>query len=229
MSEFIEGIILILVLFVFSVLFFKKKSLDFEGIISANIVGLLVFLAPNSGLKNFFVILLFFVFGEFFTRWSRKKNFEKHESRSIGNIFGNSLAGIIFLWLGFSFAFFGAISAALADTLSSEIGLLSKKKPVLITTFEEVEAGVDGGITFLGLLASFFGAIIIALAYFLFYQNLFGAIAIVFAGVFGSLADSFFGAVLQSKKLVSNNMVNLLGSLSGALVAWVFSVIAKLF
>lgn len=52
-----------------------------------------------------------------------------------------------------------------ADTFSSELGILSKSKPRLLTStnFREVPPGTNGGITLLGTMAGFLGAFIIAL------------------------------------------------------------------
>ena len=173
-----------------------------------------------GGLQNFLMIVFFFVIAEISTRFARKKNAENHEKRTTGNILGNSGAAIIALGLNSQIAFFGAISAALADTLSSEIGLLSKKKPRLITTFKEVEPGTDGGITILGTVASFLGAGLVAIIHSLLNGNPFALAALVFAGVAGSFVDSFFGAGFERSNVLNNAEVNFLGSSAGAIIAY---------
>lgn len=52
-----------------------------------------------------------------------------------------------------------------ADTFSSELGILSAQKPRLLTslTFRKVPPGTNGGVTVLGTLAGFAGALTIAL------------------------------------------------------------------
>lgn len=52
-----------------------------------------------------------------------------------------------------------------ADTFSSELGILSKDKPRLLTSwsFREVPPGTNGGVSMLGTLAGFLGAFTIAL------------------------------------------------------------------
>lgn len=52
-----------------------------------------------------------------------------------------------------------------ADTFSSELGILSKSKPRLLTSwsFRQVPPGTNGGVTLAGTLAGFAGAFIIAL------------------------------------------------------------------
>ena len=56
-------------------------------------------------------------------------------------------------------------AAVAADTFSSELGILSKSKPRLLTSWNlrEVPPGTNGGVSLIGTLAGFGGAFIIAL------------------------------------------------------------------
>lgn len=54
-------------------------------------------------------------------------------------------------------------AAVTADTLSSELGILSKSRPRLITTLRSVPPGTNGGVTPTGILAGFAGSVIIGL------------------------------------------------------------------
>jgi uncharacterized protein (TIGR00297 family) len=221
-NESIELLIVVILTLAISSLSFRKKSLDFNGILYASLFGIVTYFL--GGFTTFLVILLFFAVAELSTRYARtiKTTAKPHETRTMGNILGNAGAGLIALGLNpvqFNIAFFGAMSAALADTLSSEIGLLSKTKPVLITTLKKVTPGTDGGITFLGLIAAIAGATVIGIVYWYWTQDITIAIILVIAGVFGSLVDSLLGAVLESKKILNNTSVNFLASASGALLA----------
>ncbi len=210
--------IVLITLCIFSIVSYKKKQLDIEGILIANIVGIIIFLLGN--IVNFLLIVFFFVVATVFTYLARKGKPSKHEVRTTGNILGNSGTAILALAFNFQFGFFAALSAALADTLGSEIGLLSKKKPVLITTLEKVEPGTDGGVTVLGMYASLIGGTAIGAIHFCLFQDLFLFLVLVGSGFAGSVVDSVFGALFERKKMLNNAEVNFLGSTGGAAVAF---------
>jgi len=172
-----------------------------------------------GGIWSFLLMVFFYIVAETCTRFGRKKIKMEHEQRTAGNIIGNSGAAILALLLNSQIAFFGAMSAALADTLSSEIGLLSKRKPKLITTFEEVPPGTDGGITPLGIAAAVLGAALIGSFYFTVNPDPLIAGAIGCAGIMGSLVDSYAGAKFELKGVLNNTEVNFMGSGSGAVLA----------
>ena len=65
-------------------------------------------------------------------------------------------------------AFLASVAAATADTWGTEIGRLSSKNPVDIITFQPLQMGESGGITLVGTLGSFAGAIIIGITGYLF-------------------------------------------------------------
>jgi len=222
LNDPLELFLILIFLAVFSVLSYKKKLLDFEGVLIGNAVGLAAITYGPNPLIDFAIVVVFFVLGEIASNFPRKK----HEKRNIWNVIGNSLPALIVL-IGIIFfpqyssllelAFFGAISAALADTLSSEIGYYSKKEPLMITTLKKVPRGTDGGITLLGEVSALFGGLVIACIYFMVYQNYYATILILLAGLVGSNVDSLFGALFETKKMMNNTQVNMIGSAAGAL------------
>jgi len=229
LSDPVELTVLLLFLAFFSILSYKKKLLNFEGILIGNAVGLAAITYGPKPLVDFGIVVLFFVFGEIASNYPRKK----HEERNIWNVIGNSLPAlltllpiIIFPQKAFLFelAFFGAISAALADTLSSEVGYYSKSKPIMITTFKPVAKGTDGGVTLLGEVAALAGGLIIGIVHLFVYSNPLAAIAIVIAGVVGSNSDSVAGALFETKKILNNTQVNMIGSASGAIFCFIIGL-----
>ncbi len=98
--------------------------------------------------------------------------------------------------------------------------MLSKGKPLLITTFKPVEKGSDGGITSLGILAGIVGGLIIGGLSFYWLGNMKFAMATVIGGLSGSLMDSLLGALFERKKYLNNMQVNFLASSSGAVMSF---------
>jgi uncharacterized membrane protein len=110
-------------------------------------------------------------------------------------------------------------AAVCADTFSSELGILSKSSPRLITslTLRKVPRGTNGGVTLWGIVAGFFGSMVIVSATLLFLplcnQSTQGKLAggepwtvtqkatlawgMVIWGTLGSVLDSFLGGWLQ--------------------------------
>jgi uncharacterized protein (TIGR00297 family) len=99
-------------------------------------------------------------------------------------------------------------AAVAADTFSSELGILSKTKPFLITApWRSVPAGTNGGVTTTGLAAGMYGSLLMALvAMFLLpfcrewnsQESMRFAFAITIAGICGTLLDSLLGALCQA-------------------------------
>lgn len=110
-------------------------------------------------------------------------------------------------------------AAVAADTFSSELGILAKGPPRLITspTFRKVPPGTNGGVTLTGLGAGLLGSMIIVVASMLFTpfcnESTAGKVgggqpwtlpqrntlmfALTLWGAFGSVLDSVLGAVFQ--------------------------------
>ena len=94
----------------------------------------------------------------------------KGSSRDLGQALANGGVGAM-LAVAFAIypsplffaAFLGVIGTANADTWATELGVLSRVPPRLITTGEEVSPGTSGGVTWLGIWASVAGALLIGI------------------------------------------------------------------
>jgi len=100
-----------------------------------------------------------------------------------------------------------------ADTWATELGVLSRARPRLITTGREVEAGTSGGVSRMGTGAALAGAAVIAL--FAAGANLLGAI---FGGAPGSAPAPLAIAAVVVALLVFTTSAGLLGSLFDSLL-----------
>ncbi|KAM9824790.1 transmembrane protein 19 [Neosynchiropus ocellatus] len=211
----------------------KRRSLDHSGALGALLVGFVLTMANFSFFSS---LLAFFITSSRLTRWGapqKKKidpDYKEGGQRNWVQVFCNGgipteVALLYMIEVGpgeipidfgkqysaswMCLSLLGALACSTGDTWASEVGpVLSKSKPRLITTWEEVPAGTNGGVTAVGLFASFFGGLTVGVAYFmsqlLMVSNLhladpqwpvvvYGGVA----GLLGSMLDSFLGAHMQ--------------------------------
>jgi uncharacterized protein (TIGR00297 family) len=99
--------------------------------------------------------------------------------------------------------FGSAIAASTADTWAGEVGVLSKKPPVLITTFQPVPTGLSGGVSLLGTVSGLLGSALIATAWYGTFASdsriswVYLASIVTVAGFCGMVVDSLLGATVQ--------------------------------
>lgn len=217
--NYLEIIAMILFLAGFSFFSFKKKALSRGGIAIANVFGIAAYFLGGSG--AFISLVFFFVVAESCTRYGRNKLGKSHEERNAANVIGNGLAAMIAIALRQPAAFYGALSAALGDTVSSEIGMLSKEEPRLITRPGIiVERGTDGGVTFIGFLCAALAGLGMGVVYYLVSGNISVIPVITLAGIVGTIVDSILGAELERKGIVGNTTVNFAASCVGAIIGY---------
>ena len=154
-------------------------------------------------------------------------------------------------WDGFLWACGGALAASLADSMASELGILSKVPPRDICTLKRVQPGISGGVSALGLAMSALGALIIGAVYLGQGKGVSLSLAVAVGGFAAALADSALGSAVQAKyrcpvcgaltekkvhcgetgqlekglRRVDNDMVNFINNLSGALITLVLYTI----
>lgn len=98
----------------------------------------------------------------------------------------------------------GALATVTGDTWATEVGVLSRRQPRLITTGRPVPPGTSGGVTVLGSVAAVCGAACIgasALLLGLFFQREFlpsVLLAALIGGMAGVTCDSLLGATIQA-------------------------------
>jgi len=102
-----------------------------------------------------------------------------------------------------------------SDTLASELGVFYKA--YLITNLKEVPPGTDGGISKMGEIYAFIGALapsLIAMIIFLYgcvwTFNIYYIIYPTILGFVGCQIDSLLGATLERKGYIGKGMVNLI-------------------
>jgi uncharacterized protein (TIGR00297 family) len=201
---------------------YYKKALSKSGLVGAILVGTIIF--GFGGWAWGLVLIAFFVSSSLLSSFKESnkasvaEKFEKGHRRDLGQTLANGGAGAIaalmsVVWpAGWCWwAFLGALATVNADTWATELGILSKRSPRLITTGKQVSPGISGGITPEGTLASLVGGMFIGVGGWLLAG--FGQAGLILgpklppawfvllagiAGLLGALFDSLLGATWQA-------------------------------
>jgi uncharacterized protein (TIGR00297 family) len=216
-----------LVTLIFAALARTIRGVSASGAVAG--AGVCFLLFAGAGWGAFAALVSLFALAWITTRLGYQKKqklgtAEKREGRTAGQVLANlgvaAVCAGLYGWDSktvFLLAAAAALSEAAADTVSSEVGQAGTQTAHLITTWEQVAAGTDGGVSALGTLAGTAAAAAVSAV---------GAatgmipwrwtfISIV-AAVLGMFADSFLGAWLERKRVLNNNAVNFLSTLVAA-------------
>jgi len=206
------------------------RGVSFSGAIAGAAVCFLLYVGAGPG--AFVALVSVFALTWISTRYGyrRKEKLgtaERLDGRTALQVLANLVvaatgAGLSALTgkAAFLLAISAALSEAAADTVSSELGQAGSEKARLITTWQQVPAGTDGGVSWAGTLSGIAAAA--AVSWVCVLTGLIPAkwFGISIAGaVAGTIADSYLGALLERRKLLNNDAVNFLGTLVAACTA----------
>lgn len=234
----------VILLFILGAITYKRKSLDLLGSLIMIFMGVTIIF--SAGVNWLILIVLFLVMSLIATKFAKPYKTalgEYEETRTAKNVISNGLIAFLMAafgghynpvtvgWIGtiatgLVGGFVGAIATATADTLASEIGILHQ--PRLISNLKKVPAGTNGAVSMLGTAAGIIGAAIIGIAAFLLgiiSDPLVSLKIAIIAGTIGCFVDSILGALLENKDIINNEHVNLLATLSGAIIGVIIIVI----
>lgn len=205
---------------------YSKSAIDLEGALLAFIIGLAIYTFGNIYILS--SLLGFFIIGSAISKITNevKSKAEKSQdevgSRSWVQVYSNSLPALILVWIyyitkdtKFMYLAFITFASAYSDTFSSELGMLFDSKVINILSFKEVNTGVSGGVTLLGLLFGLLGSFIASL-FAVPYLGDSSILIITLLGFSGTIIDSILGSSIQRTYLsddgnlqdkVSDNLV----------------------
>lgn len=211
---------------------------SFSGFAAGFLIGTTIY--TFGGYQLFLILFTFFFLGSAATKfgYARKKAIgvaqEKGGARGWKNAVANcSVAAFLAILsmlsplpyaLIFVAGFFGAFATAAADTVSSEIGQVLGKHPILITTLKPVAVGTEGAISLEGTFAGIIASLILCGVGIL-VANIpaWMAVVCVIAAFVGTTVESYLGATLEQMKIVDNEIINFMNTLVGAAVAMFLS------
>ncbi len=215
---------------------YALETASVPGMLTGVLLGLLTVVLGGFGW--FAALIAFFSIGGLASKYRYEEKAargvaqEDGGARGTGNVLANSAVALVAV-VGaaaveqlpvsteiFALVFAGAVATAMSDTLSSEVGGLFDS-PRLVTTLRPVAPGTDGAVSPQGTLAGTAGALLvagIAAVGMPLGDPTVGGLAVAAGGVLGTVVDSLLGATMEGGR-VGNQTVNLLATLSGALVA----------
>lgn len=195
----------------------RARSLNRSGALAATLTGAIIF--GVGGWRWAILLLAFFITSSVLSRAFKKhkrplaEKYSKGHERDAGQVLANGGVAALFAllhgffpdalwpWLGFA----ASLAAVNADTWATEVGVLNPHPPRMITDLaRQVEKGTSGGVSLVGALAALTGSALIALLAVLIppLSNRPMAVGdwlgITFAGLAGSLFDSWLGATVQA-------------------------------
>jgi uncharacterized protein (TIGR00297 family) len=198
---------------------YRRASLDMSGALGAVITGTAIF--GFGGWSWGALLITFFVLSTLLSKFKARakealaEKFAKGSRRDLGQVLANGGAGTLLALTHalvrepatrtvLLFAFAGAMATVNADTWATELGVLSRRPPRLITSGQVVEPGTSGGISALGTLATFAGGLAMggAASGYHALDGLLGSAAalpgaaLIVAGILGGLTGSFFDSLL---------------------------------
>jgi len=207
----------------------KYRKLTLPASIAALLTGLSI--AFGTGLIGVILLLTFFLLGVLAT--SHRKDLkaklspseEHHTGRTVGQVFANGgVAAIVSAIAIFDptrkdlylLMLAASLASALADTTSSELGIVYGRNFYNILTFKRDTRGLDGVVSLEGTLIGAAGAAIIAIIY----KGISPlSLIVLLSGIAGNFMDSLLGAAVERKGLMGNNAVNFCNTLFAALAA----------
>jgi uncharacterized protein (TIGR00297 family) len=206
------------------------RGVTFSGSIAGAVICFVLYAAGGPG--AFLALVTVFVLTWLATRFGYKRKqrlgtAENRGGRTASQVLANLAIATVCAAASaltgrnlFLVAAVAALAEAASDTVSSEFGQARGNTARMITNWELVPAGTNGGISLVGTIAGVAAAAVIGAVSFL--VGLISPQGVVVAwigGIAGTMADSFLGATLERTGMMGNNGVNFTSTLIAAAVA----------
>ena len=122
-----------------------------------------------GGLQYVLPIAIFFILSTLLSKIGPKDLRKSKSGRNANQVFANGGVGLVLCIFNHFYQseliyimFLASIAAANSDTWATEIGKLSRARPIDIISGRSLNKGESGGITHIGLLGSMSGSFVIA-------------------------------------------------------------------
>ena len=217
------------ILIVGGIAYFLRK-IDLWGWITGTILALTLYWI--SGPISLLALFVFFVLGTFASAFKKqeksqfKLDQENDGRRTISNVLGNGGAAGLFCASILIFPkhahiangmILASFATACSDTFSSEFGNIYGRKYFNILSMKHSKRGLDGTVSWEGIIAGIFGSAFIATIPIILTHSIRYGLIVFVCGMLGNLMDSVLGATLQQQKLLNNHQVNFYSTLLGGM------------
>lgn len=195
---------------IIAIALFYWRLLSRSGAVATFLLASLLY--GIGGLHWTVPILVFFVLSSVLSKLGSPRKaslatvFEKSDERDYAQVAANGGVAGLLVMLSYLFPeqdfyplYIGSVAAVTADTWGTEVGVLSKSDPVLITTFARTTRGTNGGISLIGFFAGMTGAGVIGLSAHGWITSWNFLPKVVLAGTIGAVVDSLLGATVQAQ------------------------------
>ena len=221
---------LFLILSAIIIISVRTGKLTIYAAITGGFIAILIFI--GAGYTGLTMLAVFFIFGTLATSWKKGEKLQaksaKDQSvkRNSGQVIANggvaAIMGALVYFIPekaelFRLMMTASLASAMADTLSSELGMIYGRRFYNIITLKKEEKGLDGVISLEGTVIGIIGSAIIALIYSIGFGWDIRILFIMIAGTIGNLSDSVLGALLERRHYLNNDAVNFLNTLIAAL------------
>ena len=232
---------------------YVRKIFDLSGAVSAFVVGIIIGVCGNVLWLLLLLLFLITSFGatKFRFEWKKSQGFQEGKGGERGwrNVAANGAIPTAIAFFSFvaeaggssfdffqkdiaSFMFVSSIAVAASDTAASEIGIVDPRV-YMITTFERVPRGTDGGISLTGQLAAFIAAAYTSVVTYVVFagldKDLLAGTSTLFipmlCGFLGCQIDSLIGATWEKRKRIGKLGNNFLSIALGTLIALALALV----
>jgi uncharacterized protein (TIGR00297 family) len=239
----------------------KKRAFTLSAALTAGVI--LLTAAICGGFGGIFIVLgsyaviftVDLIFGKK-TKSATSQISNKSGARDVAQVIVNFAVAVIAIILGkilsneiFLVAYAVSLTECLADSLASDVGVLSQKDPIDICRMKRIKRGLSGGVSLLGTVSALLGCVAMSLISMIFWGfDLKYFLAILAVPMIGILIDSVLGSLVQAKyqctecgkftekavhcgkptrhsgglRIINNDAVNIISNFSSAAIAALF-------
>lgn len=216
---------------IFSFLFWKVRYIDAVGALSSSLLMIVCATWGGDRIGDPLILLIVYcsiVLMTIFKKTRKKELYMRvmsyEKKHSIKNVLGKLVIPTLMSVLNYREAFIAVVAYGIADSAGSQLGILSKEKPRLITTFKPVLPGTNGAISALGTSLGILFSLGVGVTYsFISEVSIKASISgALIGGLMGNIADSFLGATLENKLYADDWITNLLAGSITILLCYFF-------